>query len=255
MPHVEEARKRRHEKIRRTRTRHALNIFSVVFVLIAIVVGGYLIWNSNFWLVKSVTVSGNKRLSAKEVVALADTDADTSLLKISTAKIEAKLERHPWIKKARLSRNLPNRLLIQVTEREPFVALKQTGGLVVLDGSGFVLQRKRALADKNTPVINDIRVRKIKVGYKYKDKKLLDVLTSLRGLGSDLRSKITWVSVPSLDNMSFQTSDGLEIIYGSSLDAAKKNFLIKKILSEADERIVHINVTVPANPVVRGLER
>ncbi len=255
MPHVEEARKRRHEKIRRTRTRHALNIFSVVFVLIAIVVGGFLVWNSTFWLVKSVTVSGNKRLSAKEVVALADTDADTSLLKISTAKIEAKLKRHPWIKKARLSRNLPNRLVIQVTEREPFVALKQPGGLVILDRRGFVLQKKRALADKKTLIINDIRMRKTKVGSKYNNKKLLDVLTSLRGLEPDLRSKITWVSVPSLDNMSFQTSDGLEIIYGSSLDAVKKNFLIKKILAEADERIVHINVTVPANPVVRGLER
>ncbi len=255
MPHVEEARKRRTEKLRRTRTRQTVYFLAVVVIMVAVLIGGYVVWDSDYWLIKKVTVAGNKRISAEEVVDLTDLDADTSLLQLPKGRTRAKLERHPWIKEARLDRNLPDQLLITIKEREPFVTIKQADKLIVLDNTGVVLQSKARTGESGIPVISGVKIAKPKNGEKSRNKRVLAVLKSLRGLDKDLRAKVTWVSVPSLENLSFQTSDGLEIIYGGSKDAVKKNFLIKKILQKADERVVHINVTVPDNPVVRKLDR
>ncbi|HEB13199.1 MAG TPA: FtsQ-type POTRA domain-containing protein [Actinobacteria bacterium] len=255
MPHVEEARKRRNEKLRRTRTKQTLYILAIIVIACAVIIGGYLVWNSDYWLIKKVTVAGNKRVSAEEVVALTELDADTSLLKLPKERTKAKLERHPWIKQAHLDRNLPDQLLITIKEREPFVIIKQSDKLIVLDETGFVLQSKARTGESGIPVINGVKIVKPKIGKQYRNKRVQAVLKSLRGLDKDLREKVTWVSVSSLENLSFQTSDGLEVIYGGPKDAVKKNFLIKKILQEADERIIHINVTAPDNPVVRKLDR
>lgn len=150
---------------------------------------------------------------------------------------------------------MPDQLVITVKEREPFVTIKQADKLIVLDETGFVLKSNARTGESGIPVISGVKIAKPKTGIQSRNKRVQAVLRSLRGLDKDLREKVTWVSVTSLENLSFQTNDGLEVIYGDSKDAAKKNFLIKKILKDAEGTIIHINVTVPDNPVVRKLDR
>jgi len=252
--HVEEAKKRRNEKLRQTRNRQSLTLLSVALLIALVATGGYFIINADFWLIKKITVAGNHRLTAKQVVDLAGVDFKTSLLKLPAAKIEANLKKNPWIKKVELARDLPDRLTIQIVEREPFVGVKQGDKLIILDKTGFAVQSSSGpTTDTSMPVISDIKIAPLKVGARGKGANLAGALASLDRLATDLKAKVTWVSVTSLEKLTFQTVDGLEVVYGGPDDSAKKNFLIKKILEGATGKIVHINVTAPDNPVVRKL--
>jgi len=252
--HVEEAKKRRDEKLRATRNRQSLTILSVFLVVALVGAVGYLGYNSDFWLIESITVAGNHRLTAKEVVSLAGVDHQTNLLKLPVAEIDKNLKKNPWVKEVELSRGLPDRLVIQIVEREPFVGVKQANKVIILDKTGFAVQSLSGpTTNTPVPVISDIKLGRLKVGDRGRGAALAGTLKSLDRLDPDLKAKVTWVSVPSLEKLTFQTDDGLEVVYGRPDESTKKNFLIKKILEGATGKIVHINVTAPDNPVVRKL--
>jgi len=253
---VEEAKQRRNEKLRQTRGRQSLKLLAAVVAVLAVAVGGYLIVNSDYWLIKSITVVGNRRLTSKQVVDEACVDYKTSLLRLPAAEITANVKKDPWVEDVQLSRVLPNRLTIQIKEREAFVGLKQGDKVLVLDKTGFVVQSMESTTTETSmPVISDIKVGRLRVGDQGKGAVLEGALKSLGRLTPELRAKATWVSVPSIEKLTFQTVDGLEIVYGGPEDAPKKNFVIKKILQDASGKIVHINVTAPDNPVVRKLKQ
>ncbi len=251
---VEEAKRRRNEKLRQTRNRQSLTVLSAAFLVIALAVAAYYIVNSDFWLIKKITVMGNNRLSAKQVVDLADVDYRTNLLRLPAAEITANLKKNPWVKAVELSRDFPDRLTIQITERKPFVGVKQGDKLIILDKAGFaVAAASGPSAETSMAVISDIKVAPLKVGVRGRGANLRAALASLARLDPDLKAKVTWVSVTSVEKLTFQTADGLEVVYGGPEESVKKNFLIKKILAGATGKIVHINVTAPDNPVVRKL--
>lgn len=254
-PHVEEAKKRRDEKLRQTRGRQSWILAGILAGLAVVIVGGYFLINSDVWLIKSITVTGNDRLSSRKIIDLSGVDNRTSLLRLPAVEITARLKKNPWVKNVKLFRSLPNRLTIQIAERKPFVGLKQGDHVLVMDKSGFVVQSTKGTVDASMPVIGDIKIGRLKVGEQGKGATLAGGLKSLSGLDPELKSKVTWVSIVSLEKLTFQTSDGVEIVYGGPQNAAKKNYLIKKILSGGAGKIVHVNVTAPDNPVVRKVKQ
>lgn len=223
----------------------------VVLGLIVVGAAGYFILNSDFWLVKTITVVGNDHLTPKEVVALAGVDYKTNLLRLPGARIEADIRKSPWVEEVSLSRGLPNRLTITIRERKPFAGLKQGNTIFVMDKTGFVIRTTADLTETSMPVISEIKIGRLRVGARDRSSLLKGALTSLRLLAPDIRATVTWVSVPSLDKLTFQTTEGLEVVFGGPEEAAKKNFVIKEILRKAKAKVVHINVTAPDNPVVR----
>lgn len=254
MSDVKEAKQKRDEKLRLTRRRQSLKLL-VAFLAVAILLtGGYLVVNSDVWLIQTISVVGNDHIGAKEVVAQSGIDNRTSLLRLPRAQIESRLKKNPWISTVSLTRNLPNSLIIDVTERRPFVGVRQGERLFVLDSSGFVIETKNETAAVTLPVIGDIRLARLRVGAQSKSATLKGTLGSLKKLAPDLRAKIIWISVPSLDKLSFHTAENLEIIFGPAAQAEKKNFIIKKILAGSTSKIIHINVTAPDHPVVRKIK-
>src|SRR3990172_1827452 len=226
MRHVEEARLRRHEKLRRTRGRQSLILLAIIAAVVLIIVIGYFVLNSDFWLIKTITVFGNDRLSVKEVVALSGVDYKTNLLKLPAGQIETDIKKSPWVKEVELFRGLPNRLTIQIKERRPFVGLKQGDKVFVVDKSGFVIQAAAELTTETpVPVISEIKAPTLRVGARRRGRLLAGALKSLNRIAPDLWIKVTWISVPSLEKLTFQTTDGLEIVYGGAGSASKKNYL------------------------------
>jgi len=254
MSKVNEARRRREEKLRATRVRQNLILASAVLSIALIIVGGYYLLRSDLWLLKTVSINGNKHVSAEKITKLAGLDDDTNLIRVAKDKIEAAIKEDPWIAEAVVTRDLPSRIEIVVTERVPFARIKQKGKIYTLDKRGYVLETGDDPRFDNIPVINEIEVGRLIVGKRTKSRLLRGSLRSLAGVAPKIRDKVIWISVPSLDKLAFHTSDDIEIIYGSAEGAGRKNMVIERILENSSGDIVHINVTVPESPVVRKLQ-
>jgi cell division septal protein FtsQ len=75
---------------------------------------------------KEVIVTGNHQLSDEEISDVAGVTPGDNLFAVSTRSVEEALERHPWVRRALVSRRLPDGLEIDVEEHDAAV-------LVLLD--------------------------------------------------------------------------------------------------------------------------
>lgn len=78
---------------------------------------------SPFFSASRVEVTGNKRLSASEIMDQAKISANSNVLSINLGEARARLTAHPWIAWAAVSRRLPDGLEIQVREHTAMAIL------------------------------------------------------------------------------------------------------------------------------------
>lgn len=105
--------------------------------------------------VRRVTLEGARYLSREEALAAAAVPSGASVWD-DTAPWEARLERHPLVREARVRRRLPSTLVLEVEERVP-VALLPTPTLEPVDREGRVLPIDPALHPLDLPVVRPSR--------------------------------------------------------------------------------------------------
>lgn len=103
--------------------------------------------------VATVVVEGNRIVSSREIVALADVPLRELIFEIDLYAIEQRVLRHPYVKSAAVHRDLPDRIRITIEERKPVAVLAQ-GTLYYLDAEGYVLPSTRAEAVFDLPVLS-----------------------------------------------------------------------------------------------------
>ena len=89
--------------------------------------------------VAHVAVSGNERVAAPELVALAGLTLGERLLDIDRDRVRAAVIAHPWVRDARVATLVPNRVLVAVDERKPraIAVLADTAVFVDAEGTAF----------------------------------------------------------------------------------------------------------------------
>jgi len=74
----------------------------------------------------------------EKLAARAGLYAGTSLWELDTTAAEEALEQPTWVRDATVRRHFPDRVIVQVEEREPVAATPTAGGLFLIDESGVV---------------------------------------------------------------------------------------------------------------------
>ena len=105
--------------------------------------------------IKNINITGTKRFTPAQVLELANLDLQTSLLALRPAGVERALLAHPWIAKAEMTRQWPNRLFLHLTEREP-VALVQLEELYYTDRKGSLFKPVSPGDPHDFPVITGL---------------------------------------------------------------------------------------------------
>ncbi len=110
----------------------------VLAVLFAVGLAGLGGWRGWVWLthsprfaIRNVVVTGNTRVTHDEIAGHAGMATGANLFKVSMQSIARSVESNPWIEEARVSRQMPDALRIEVSERKP-------AGLLVVDAAYLV---------------------------------------------------------------------------------------------------------------------
>jgi cell division septal protein FtsQ len=102
----------------------------------------YQVLTLNLFFIKdtnNIEITGLKRLQPELILQLAKMGPETNLLALKPFQVEQALESHPWIARATLTRKWPQRVSLQIQEREP-VALVQVGELHYVDRGGHLFK-------------------------------------------------------------------------------------------------------------------
>jgi len=105
--------------------------------------------------VKEVRIAATTHVSADEIQELAGIEVGDRLLTVDPDRVAAKLATHPWIASARVRRELPSVLSIDVTERRA-AASALMGAIYLLDDSGRPFKRATFEEADGLPVITGV---------------------------------------------------------------------------------------------------
>jgi cell division protein FtsQ len=104
---------------------------------------------------RMVEVSEAARVSRDEVVELAGVTEGDRLLALDTDAIAARIAQHPWVGEARVRRQLPSALRIELAERRA-AAVAALGGLYLIDEAGRPFKRATMAEADGLPVITGL---------------------------------------------------------------------------------------------------
>ena len=90
--------------------------------------------------VREIRVSSTLRVPYDQMVALAAVAVGDKLISIDTDAVAARIASHPWVASARVRRELPSVLAIDVVERRAAAAVLM-GGIYLIDESGHPFKR------------------------------------------------------------------------------------------------------------------
>jgi len=119
----------------------ALKFVLAVLVLISLIVGYRVAASASLFQVHSIDVTGTSRTSAEEVEGLTRRAlARTGVWRADLTAISNELSKLPGVRRAVVSRVLPDRLRVRVIERVPVAVVRTAGGhFVWVDDDGVAL--------------------------------------------------------------------------------------------------------------------
>jgi cell division protein FtsQ len=151
--------------------------------------------------IKAVTIAGQRELDEPEILAAAGIGPRNSLVFLDVAEIRARLKRVPLIKEASVAKLYPDRLLIEIEEREPYALWQRNGQVQIIAADGMPIDSMHDARFAGLPFVAGDGA----------NEKLGDYIAILDALG-DLRGRIRAGMFVSQRRWSLKAWNGVEIL-------------------------------------------
>jgi len=199
-------------------------VVSFIIIIAAVVLA-----MSVFFKVSRITVTGNSYYTAQQVIEASGIEEGDNLFFINrfsaVSKIFAKL---PYIQKATVSRGLPNRITITVTESQTLAYIPLGSDMWTIDSSCKILGKTDATGAASLIRIDGIELSKPIVGQTASTTSedaakltyLADILEQIQGRA--MQDKVTYIDMSTIANPSFDFMGRFTVKLGSDENTAYK---------------------------------
>ena len=214
----ERAKAERHDR----RHRFVRRLGWVVAAVLPFVVVGWVLLGSSWLVVHKVVVTGEQRLTAKQVLAAADVELGTPLARVDTGAIASRVRALGPVLSVSVTRGWPSTIKVEVVEREPVVAVGAGKAWTLYDGTGTQLGTATAVP---TGVVQLV------VQHPGPDDPSTQAaLTVLQGLPTTLRALVVSVRASTVEQVGFVLRDGRRVVWGGTSDGAAKAAALTALL-------------------------
>lgn len=162
--------RRKRESLAKKVRRRVAVVFKITCVVAVPLVLFFVCWQSYRFLLASpllgirhAEVVGAKRVSHEEVIDLAGIVMGDNLLAVNTVDVARRIKKEPWIERVRVRRRLPDRVVIEVVEREA-AAIVNLDALYLVDAKGVLFKRYSREDGLDLPIITGFQREEVKGG-------------------------------------------------------------------------------------------
>jgi cell division protein FtsQ len=139
-------------------------LLTLLLLVSAIFVSGYATaTHSAYFRTESIQVSGNQRIGRDEILSQAGIKEGENLLAINLHVARERLMAHSWISSARISRDIPESITIQVKEHAP-IAVLDMGRKFLLNAQGRIFKEFDESDPSHLPLVTGISYMDISLG-------------------------------------------------------------------------------------------
>ncbi len=194
--------------------------------------------------VRSVDVQGIHRMDSKPVFQIALDQKSMAMPLVDVAGIRERLLQYGWVKDARVSRRLPDTLVIDIVERQPAALWQDGQRLSLIDAEGVVLDRVPISAMPDLPLL-------IGPGANAQSRQLEALLADVPTLRPQLESA-SWVGKRRWD-LNFQSGETVALPEGeqAAKAAIEKFARLDKSAGLLGRGILRFDLRIPGKMVVR----
>jgi len=211
----------------------------------ALVVAAGLVLHSPWLSVSEIDIVGASRADAARRVASTGVGPGAILIWVDTGEIAAAVRRDPWVADVRVERVWPDRLVVEVAEREPALWIEGLGHWMLVSSDGAVVE----IASEPGPGI-------LRAALAFDDRRAGDVpvepvwaeLVEMAGvLPPELAARMTLILV---GTEVWTEVDGHPVRFGHPIDMADKSRALAALLEEDLPPGSTIDVVSPRRPTV-----
>lgn len=210
----------------------------VAFGLVVVVgLGTWVVFWSSWLTAAEVRVAGQQTVDEQRVVAAAQVDLGTPLVRLDLDAIRARVAALPPVASVSVHRSWPHTVSIDIAERQPVAAVEQRGSWWVMDADGVVFRK----TGNQQPGLPEVAVRA-----SAPSQTRAEAARVVASLPADLLSAVTRVSAGSMDSITLQLRNGREVRWGSSAESPRKVEVLAVLLDRVEASVY--DVRVPEQP-------
>lgn len=200
--------------------------------------------NSAIFHLRALEIRGNVHLTKAQIARVGELTGQVNVLWTLPGTIERRLESHPRIKEAHVSRTLPSALTVVIKERRPVAVLPESGAIVAPDGK--VLGKKKPAA--SLPIISTASP-----GGGERQALADNGLAVARAMPLKLRQLVEDITIGDTGRIELRLRDGTLVVYGDHTQMAAKAAVLASVLEWSERTGTDtktIDVSVPGAPTL-----
>ena len=230
----------------------------IIFLTVLLIGGGvWAVWFSNWFVVRSIEVTGNENVSTEEVVAAAAVEMGAHLVGVDTAATRQRVLELPVVADARVTRQLSGVVLVAVTERSAVYALPASGGYRLVDADGTDYLFTDALPPGlpvvliNKPPVTLVDGQPDEASQRRLSqyaRLLSDSAIIVQALPVSVREQMVGMRADTPDSFTIDLANGAQILWGSAEQSTLKAEVIDGLLKVAAS---YYDISSPSHPATR----
>ncbi len=236
----EEQKKKEFTKQQRKRNRFIKRIKRIVkiVILLGLITGAIVFATcSPIFNITDIEVLNNNRVSSDTVISLSGINTNENIFRFISTKVSNSIKQNAYIEEVKIRRVLPNKVQIEVTEREPKFSIPVLGEFAYMSTQGYILEITQN--ELNLPIIYGLQTAEesITVGNRISEEDLVSlemILRIMNAMGdSGLSEKVTSIDISNKNDYSIYMQEERKTIHlGDGSNLSNKMLYVMAILEK-----------------------
>ena len=187
--------------------------------------------------IQNIEVTNNKQLSPETIISLSELSVGQNIFKFWKNDVENKIKSNAYIESVELKRAFPNKLQINIQEREPKFSVPVLGEYAYINTQGYILEITQN--QLNLPIITGISTKEeeIKPGNRLNNKDLTELEIILKIISAmkenQLDKEVTSIDISNKnDYIIYMQNEKKKIHLGDGSNLSNKMLYVIAIINE-----------------------
>ncbi len=192
--------------------------------------------------VREIQVQGAQAVNVEELQTALSRFEGVPLALVSDQDVHRALEPFPLVQRYSIERIPPHTLIVRIEERSAVIALDRDGEFDLFDPAGVLLGRvaeRPGGVPVGSPELTDTA-----------SPAFLAASNIVRDMPEDLRALLVGVQASNAQDVSFELSNGTQVLWGESKETQRKSVVLRSMLASVGAPEL-IDVSAPDAPVFK----
>ena len=231
--------------------------FKYVVLLFIICIFSAFFLSSSFFQIKYLVVNGNNSVTREEIIKLSAIYYGENIFRINKRNSMKSIFQNPYVKMIKINRVLPDRVVIDIIERDIMAYVPYVGSYLNIDDEGMILEINPAIKRTDLPVVRGLKFETFKVGefLSVENEEQFSTTTQIIKVikNAGMLDMVSEIDISDLTNIRLIIKEGIKANLGSDDNMEYKISFAKSIIEDIIKQNLKgtIEMSHNGNPVFK----